>query len=421
MGDNGPLRLSNDGFSSAWSNWYEKFVFYLLHYIDDKRWERSALDNRRLLKEHQEWKQRVDFLLQKYPGRFASMALADWEKVHTILEGNRYDDITDETLEYRKIGAQRVAIVKEASLGARKTFLDSIAEGSIPAFPAVDPIHGNIESVAGKKIILPAITFEQFTNDLGKTYAVIGNKKDGYYFIHLNSPEMDVFFRTLFHYKAQVTPNLPECYEFVAEVLKLPAIINFQGRPITGLMVKAIAGMAGQDQVFIDLTQKIEKRITRFAGEEALTLFKGPAVSDAASPQEVIEAMIHYIKLGDLDSWKKLFCTWQIYSEWDGPPYMDMGYWLPEENYQNTWEKSRKQILNDVYDARVIYTTPVKTVVSENPETGVPKVEQVKLIIDHVGKFEDGYRSVSNLYLHRRWILQRLNAGPWKIKELQAL
>jgi hypothetical protein len=421
MGDNGPKRLSNDGFSSAWSSWYEKFVSYLLHYIDDKRWERATLDNRRLLKEHQEWKERVDYLQQKYPGRFASMALADWEKVNIILQGNQYNDITDETLEYRKLGGQRVAVVREASIKARKTFLDSYAADCIPAFPAMDPVHGKLESVKSKKIVLPAITFEQFTNDLGKTFAVIGNSKDGRYFIHLNSPEMDVFFRTLFHYKAQVTPDVPERYEFVAEILQQPAIISFQGKPVTGLMVKAIAGMAGDDQVFIDLTQKTEKGINSFAGEEELTLFKSPSVGDAASPQEVIEAMIQYIKLGDMKSWRKLFCTWQIYSEWDGPPYMDMGYWMPEENYQNTWEKSKKQILNDVYDARVIYTSPIRTVVTENPETGVPNVEQVKIIVDHVGKFDGNYWSVSNLQVHRRWILQRLNGGPWKIKELQGL
>lgn len=421
LGLNGPARLSNDGFANAWASWYEKFVWHASRYLDDKRWERSVIDNRRMLGEHHEWKERVDYLVKKYPGRFADMALSDWEKVSDILEGTTYSDITDDTLAYRKIGAQRAAIVKEAALKGYSTFINKSTANIIPAFPATDPVHGNIVETAGKIVELPAITFDQFINDLGKSYAVIGSDKDGYYFIHLNSAEMDIFFKTLFHYKSQVTPDVKERFRFIVEILNEPAIHSYQGRAVTGVMVKTIAGIAGEDNVFIKIDSPDKNGRVAFAGEEALNIFSGYHLDDTSSPQQVIEAMIHYVKLGDMQSWKKLFCHWKIYSDWDGPPYMDMLFWNTDESYQHTWEQSRRQILNDIYDARVLHTGAIKTIVHENKETGVPKVEQVKIIIDHVGKIDGIYKSLSNIYVHRKWTLQRLDNGPWKITELQAL
>lgn len=421
LGDNGPERMSNDGFTSTWASWYERLTHHLKLYIDDKRWERTALDNRRILAEHNEWKSRVDFLCTKYNGRFSDAVLADWKLVEQILEGRQYNDITAEMLEYRSIGAKRVATVQEVSQKAKEAFIENIGTERIAPFPAVNPVNDNIELVAGKKILLPVITFENFINDLGKTYAVIGNSNDGYYFIHLNSPEMDLFFRTLFYYKAQVTPDVEERYEFIAEILNAPAILTYHGKPVTGVMVKVIAGMAGNGNVFIDLTLPVADKKVAFCGQQELVLFAAPPVEASASAEEVVNAMIYYIKVGDMDAWRKLFATWQIYTDWDGPPYIDMAYWMPEENYQNTWEKSRHLILNNVYDARIAYKTKARTVINENPATGVPKVEQVSVLIDHIGLFDGQYRSFSNLYVHRKWVLQRLYDGPWKIKELQGL
>lgn len=256
LGFDGPERLSKDIFSSAWVTWYEKFVRHVTLYLDDKRWERSTLDNRKLVNEHQEWMPRVDYLQQHYSGSFAAAVLSDWEKTEKILEGITYTDITEADLEYRKIGEQRVVQIKEASLKGRAAFLSKIAENTIPAFPAIDPVHGNVPDVAGKIVVLPTISFQQFINDLGKSYAVIGSKAEGFYFIHLNSKEMDVFFKTLFHYQAQVVPDLPEQYAFIAEILNEPAILSYEARAVSGLMVKTIGGMAGDGHVFIDISKK---------------------------------------------------------------------------------------------------------------------------------------------------------------------
>ncbi|MGF2413892.1 hypothetical protein [Ferruginibacter sp.] len=421
IGLNGPVRMSNDGFSSAWGGWYEKFVRHASLYLDDKRWERSAINNRNILLEYQEWKPRIDFLVKKYPGRFADAVLIDWEKVTEILNGVSYSDITEADLEYRKIGEQRALLIKEAAIKGRDNLINEVAAQMIPAFPAMDAVHGNVLQVVGKLITLPVITFNQFINDLGKSYAVIGSAKEGYYFIHLNSKEMDIFFKTLFHYQAQVTPDIAERYQFFAEILNEPTILTYEGRAVTGLMVKVIAGMAGDDNLFIKITQQDKNGRVVFEGEETLSIFSGYTLYTSASPKQVIEAMIYYIKMGDKTNWQKLFCNWQVFPRWDGPPFIDMTYYFTEESYQHAWEQSRRQILNDIYDARVLFYGPVKTIIEENKKTGVTKVEQVKIIVDHIGKIEGNYKSISNLYVHRKWLLQRLNGGPWKITELQAL
>jgi hypothetical protein len=421
FGVNGPPRMSNDGFASVWANWYEKFVHHSGLYIDDKRWERSAIDNRRILEEHVEWKDRIDYLVQHYPGDFSTAVLTDWELVRNILEGVLYTDIRAEDLEYRQLGEQRKLLVREAAVKDKAAFLMQTQDKTVPAFPAMDAVHGNIKDVTGKIVSLPKIGFNQFINDLGKSYAVVGSVKDGYYFIHLNSKEMDVFFKTLFHYQAQVTPDVPEQYQFIAELLNEPAILTYEGSAVTGIMVKLLAGTAGEEQVFIDVSKANGAGRAFFAGEAALSVFAGYQLDDDADPQQVIEAMICYIKLGDMASWKKLFCNWRIYEYGDGPPFMDLAYLFSEEAYQQAWTQSRHQILNAVYDARVLYTGPVKTTIEANKSNGVPRVDQVKIIVDHIGMFDGAYSSMSNLYLHRKWVLQRLNSGPWKIINLQPL
>lgn len=152
-----------------------------------------------------------------------------------------------------------------------------------------------------------------------------------------------------------------------------------------------------------------------------LSIFSGYPLDDNATPQQLIEAMIHYIKMGDMGAWKNLFSSWQIYSYGEGLVFVDMAYLHSEEQFQHRWSQSRKQLLGEIYDARVLYVGSIKTIINANAENGIPQVEQVKVIVDHIGKVEGHYKSISNLYVHRKWILQRLNGGPWKIVELQAL
>jgi hypothetical protein len=421
MGPGGPERLVNDGFSSPWSGWYEKFVKNASMRLIDPRWERMRINNVVALEEHMADKERVDFLVKNYPGPFAESVQSDWETVRKSLEGFTYTDITEESLKYRKIGEQRAALIREEAEKAQRAFRESLGDRLINPFPAVDPIEGDVTAVAGKVVELPAITMRQFINDLGKSYVVAGSPRDGYYIIHVNDPEMNTFFGTLFRYQGKVTPDIAERYQFYGEIQNDPLMVTYDGRPATGLMLKVVGVMAGQSSVFVDLRNADGKSEVPFAGEEKLSSLSDHTLNDSATPRQVIEAMIHYIKYADKNSWQNLFANWRAFPRFDGPPVIDMSYELPEGSFIRTWDQSRRQILGDVYDARVIYEGPHETVIEEDEAAGIPRVEQAKVIVDHVGKFGNTYRSLSNINVHRKWILQRINDGPWKILELQSL
>lgn len=421
MGPGGPERLVNDGFSSPWSGWYEKFVKNASMRLTDPRWERTRINSLNAMEEHMADKERVDFLMKTYPGPFADALLSDWEAVRKTLEGFTYTDINEESLEYRKIGEQRAALIREEAEKAQRAFREALGDRMIDAFPATDPIEGDVGAVVGKVVELPVITMRQFINDLGKSYAVAGSQRDGYYIIHINDPEMNAFFGTLFRYQAKVTPDIAERYQFYGEIQNDPLMVTYEGRPATGLMLKVVGAMTGQGSVFIDLRNANGTGEVPFAGEETLSTFSNHTLDASATPRQVIEAMIHYIKYADKKSWQALFAHWRAFPRYDGPPVIDMAYQLPEGSYLGIWERSRRQITGDIYDARVIHSAPPETLIEEDKDLGIRRVEQAKVIVDHVGKFGDAYRSLSNINVHRKWILQRLNDGPWKILEPQAL
>src|SRR5690606_2069677 len=128
-------------------------------------------------------------------------------------------------------------------------------------------------SVAGKVVELPYIPIRQIINDLGISYAVIGSQWEGYYIIHMKDSEVDMFFGTLFRYQAQVTPDVSERYQFFGEIINEPMMVTYDRRPITGLMLKVIAGAAGNDNFFVDLRKHDAKNEVRFSGEELIASF----------------------------------------------------------------------------------------------------------------------------------------------------
>lgn len=420
LGDNGPDRMKNDGFSGPWSGWYERFVKTNSQYLVDKWWERTSFNNRIALKDHLEEKARVDYFIENHPGTFANMLKADWERVHDVLKGRPYE-ITPKDLEYRGIGEKRQQLVKDAAAKGKKQFLETISEVAMPAFPSIDPVNDDRTTVAGKIIQLPPITFRDFINDLGKSYAVIGSRYDGYYIIHLNSPEMDLFFDTMFRYQSQITPDIVEKYEFFGEILDDPAMITYKDRPITGLMVKVVAVTLGNEDMFVDLRNSDANGETMYSGEAELGKLDTVTPDANAGPKEIIAAMISSIKLSNRKQWQSLFGNWRVFHGFDGSPTIDMAYELPDNRYQRMWEHSRRLILDEVYDARVVKIFPVKILVEADEENGFPEIAQVKVIIDHIGKFNEEYISFSNLKVRRKWILQRIDKGPWKIIDPQHL
>ncbi len=419
LGPGGPDRMKSDGFRGSWSGWYENFVKNASRVLDDG-WNRGRINNQRELKDHEDSKARVDYLVEKYPGPFADRTAEDWERVRECLVG-RAVMLTDQDLEYRELGAKRVAIVADAAKLGYNTLMEGVGDDVIAAFPTIDPVEGDRSTVTGKIVELPWITFRSFINDLGQSYAVAGSDRDGYYFIDIELPVMDRFFDTLFRYQAQVTPNYAERYRFVGRILDDPRMIAYRGRPSIGMMVEVIAGSAGDELFFTDLSQSDDEGRAPFAGEALLAGLSPVEVRDDMSPTDLVEAMILATKVANQKAWRDCFAQWRVMSGFSGPQSVDRNYILRDAAYQRVWEHSRQLLEGDVYDARISRVERPRVILEANPDLDVPKVEQLRVYVDHFGKFDGEYRAFANVNVNRRWTLQRLDDGPWKIADLQHL
>ena len=297
LGPGGPSSMARDDFSGSWSGWYESLIKKMSSILDGG-WDHKKINNKKELQEHKEHKERIDFLQEKYPGAFADVMVSDWQKICNNLLGKEIgkDDIN---LEYREIGAKRVETVKQEAQIAWDKLCTELKDKMIAPFPTAD--INDRDSVAGKLVELPWITIRNIINDLGQTFAVVGNRTEGFYFIQLSdSVSARKLYDVMNRYQMQVTPELQERYQYLAEIVDDPALITKDRKAITGLMAKIVAIRAGGDgEFFVDLRDAETTDIgqIKFAGQEKVKQFAPIKVTDDASPQEVIEAMIEAVKL----------------------------------------------------------------------------------------------------------------------------
>jgi len=248
------------------------------------------------------------------------------------------------------------------------------------------------------------------------SFAAIGSPSDGYYFVLLNQPAFRELYVVESRYRGQVNPRLDERYRFIARVLDDPQMFTVNNRPAMGLTVEPVAAMVGQDEAFIDLRTSPP----RFAGEDVLSAFAS-IVRDDSSPASVIEAMIQAVKTGDDKTWTSLFAPWKVLSGKGGRTIIDPSYSADTSRFMSDWERSRRLIMGEVYDARVEKVEKVRRVLERSPENGLPNVDQVLVWVDHYGLFDGEYRTFQNINVRREWVLQRLDEGPWRITSIQSL
>jgi hypothetical protein len=412
MAPGGPQRLSSDGFDGAWSFWLEKCVSKLsLHFTSG--WTQRSYNSRNELAWYMEQKPRIDYLLVKYPGPFAEIMRDDWTRGMELARGKKAD-LGPAELEYRALGAKRVEIARAEAAKAWPAALRDLAPQMMRAFPAPNVLAR--EAAIGKVVELPAITMRNFLNDLGLSFAAIGSPSDGYYFILLNQQAFRDLWDVVSRYRGQINPRVDERYRVIARVLDDPQMFTVNGRPAMGLTVEPIGAIVGQDEVFVDLRTSPP----RFAGEEALSSFAA-IVRDDTSPARVIEAMIQAIKTGDDATWASLFGPWKVMSGKGGRTIIDPSYSADTSRFMSDWERSRRLIMGEVYDARVEKVGTVQRVLEHSDDNGLPNVDQVVVWVDHYGLFDGEYRTFQNVNVHRHWVLQRLDEGPWRITSIHGL
>lgn len=407
----GPARLAHDIVSSAWSSWHEGLVKRMSHMLT-RAWI-DKIPTRRELADILAHQPRITFLLEKYPGLFAQTMHDDWTRTVELLSGKRADPPVN--LEYRALGEQRAALARKEGQRAWQAILAETAAERIPASPAVSPMKR--EQAVGKIVELPAITNSQIINDLGKTIGVIGSAQDScYWFLMFDRPEMLAFYEVLYRYQGQVNPRIREQYRYLARVLDDSWMLTVWGRPAMGLALQPLAALAGDDELFVDLrTSK-----PQFAGEAELSIFEAVTYEDS-SPISVLEAMIQAVKTGNEAMWRSLFASWRTVAGGGSRTIIDFTYATNTGMFASSWELSRRSIMGEVLDARVSHVEKVRRILSRSDGNGLPDVDQVVVWVDHYGLFEGEHRTFQQAGVNRRWVLQRLDGGPWKIVTIQSL
>ena len=406
LGPGGPESLANDGFDGSWSGWYDKQVREWEKVLD-RGWTQQQVNSRSALASHLEHKARVEFLVSKYPGPFATAVKADWDRVRDSLVGRRYQ-VTERDLVYRQLGAQRAGEIAAAATKARDAFLTAAKPETIAAFPAVDPIRGDRKSVENKVIVLPPIGTRSWVSEGGHGYFAIGEK--GWYFVDLEKPEARRMFEAQFRYQKYVTPRIDETYAVIGRIKADPKVVVVGGRAAAGFEVVPLGVTIG-NALFVDLTAN-RNGVSAFAGEEVLSVPTRPPLADTASPREVMAAFFAALKLGEEPVWRSLYATWWA-EDWKEEGVIYHPFYrtrLDEE-----WIRARRHILDEVYDAKVIYVGKPKKVLKGTEFPKAPIIEEVLVEVDHVGRFDGEYHAFTDINVHRVWLLQRRDGGPWRI------
>lgn len=407
----GPARLARDSFNSVWSGWHETLIKKMSHMLT-RAWI-DKIPTRRELADLLEHQPRIAQLQEKYPGPFAQAMHDDWTRTVESLRGKRADPPVD--LEYRSLGEQRAALAKKAAQQAWQAILAETTSERIPATPAISPMKR--EQAVGKVIELPAITNSQIINDLGKTIGVVGAPRDGHYwFLMFDRPEIRAFYEVLYRYQGHVNPRITERYRYLARVLDDPWMLTVSGRPATGLALQPLAALAGEDELFVDLRPPQPQ----FAGEADLSAFTAITCEDS-SPISVLQAMIQAVKTGNEAMWRSLFAPWRTIAGGGGRTIIDFTYATDTRMFASPWDLSRRNITGDVYDARVSHAEKVRRVLARADGNGLPDVDQVVVWVDHYGLFEGEHRTFQRAGINRRWVLQRIDDGPWRILTIQEL
>ncbi|HYH99419.1 hypothetical protein [Hyalangium sp.] len=412
--ENGPDTYERDGFNDAWTAWLEALQKRVRNTFCQARF-RVGLTTRYEYKSLLEERPRVERMISRYPGPFAEAVRSDFEATLERLRGPIYA-LGEAELAYRKADEERAAAITELAKQAWTTALDTARTETITAFPAQHPIHGQREAVAGKCVVLERLPTRQWISEAGHGWFFAGDASQGRYFLDMESLGSIRMLRALRRYTKLVSPMIREEYTLLGRVLPKPRLVMVNGSSTWGLQIELLAALIG-GALFVDVRQG-EGEISAFAGEEGLLKPRTALPADDATPQAVLACMIDCIKAGDLTVWRQLFADWLVRANHDGTPQV---CYRMQHASDDDFERSRASFAGRLWDARVAWIGEPRVITSGNEFAGAPRVEEVEAEIEHVGQFEGEYRGFLDVTVHRWWVLQRIDNGPWRIATLQGI
>jgi hypothetical protein len=404
IGPDGPDGLGNDGLGIAWSSWLEKWQRWAEAIMDDD-WSRPpwATDPARAeLEAQQPW---LRLLAERYPGPFTDAITEDARTIGALLDGPVYQ-LTPDALSFRRLDEERAEAVATAGKAAREAFLAGLTADLIAEPPNPELLIAEPEKWAGKLIALPPIrprdwlteaTHNWFAAQLGSTWCVVDTESDA-------AQRMQLATR---RYTQRVTPNLAEDYAILGRIMPQARLVMAQGRAVVCLELEPVAATVGE-RMFVDLTT-VRDGQSPFAGEDAARS-SVPAPAADAPPEQVLSTFLAALKAADADRWLELFASWRVL---EGAQPVFYPYRPPVAGA--VWDVARRQILQEVCDARVVWRDDARVVVRGDEYPGLPRIEEAALEVDHIRAAGSEHRGFRARGLTRLWRLQRVDQGPWRI------
>jgi hypothetical protein len=416
LGPGGPDRMATDGFpDGSWSRWYEERVKAWSHALNGG-WHYNLFDTRRLLAEHRDHKARVDFVAQNHPGPFADALLQDWQAVADNLQGTLWPAESID-LSFRKHQEKLAERIADAARQAEEAFRQGLGDRLADAFPAPHPLDDDPATYAGRIVALDGLTQRSLKSDAGHPWFLAGDERRGFYLLDGRSTACLALFDALLDYSNRVSNRYPERYRLYVRLLDEPRRTRLDGRVLTAVKVELLAAAVG-DVFFLDLAGDAGNRT--FAGAELLTRGHLAAPPDDAPPEEVLRLFFEAEKYGRQDLWVPLFADFRLSREPSGAVVVEPTRGASERDVYFTWDAARRDLFGDVLDVKIVHVVPVEVVLRHH-QTGEPQFRECRIEVEHVGLFDGEYRSFKRSRLHREWVLQSMDDGPWRLRDVRGL
>lgn len=404
----GPGAHDRDGQPEAWGRWLEEVFPKAVRMALDNLWQQAGANTRYELQELQKLGPQVACLAEKYPGACARAVSADYARAIACLDAPR-PAITDADLAWRKAAEERIAEVRALAQAAWKECLAQHAVETIAAFPAPNPFLDDPSKVVGKCLVLPPIRNRDWVVE-GHHNWWAAREGTGVWLCDTEHPQAVQVRLAARRYQRRVSPDLPAEYQLLVRVLPEPRMLFASDMVFKGYTVQPVAALVG-DAMFVACTPDGEPK---FAGEDS-TQPRATRLPDDATPRQVIEALIDAAKLGDQDGFSALFAPWQISTR----KGQTMVFPNPTPISGNEWERTRRWLSQRVADVKVVWVDDVQLVASPDAFPGAPKIEATEVEVEHWGVFDGRTHAFMNTGLNRRWPMQRIDGGPWRIARVQ--
>ena len=402
----GPERLARNDVGDSWMTWLEKRVFDW-SVILDGRWL-SKFDSRRELANHLEMKPRIDAALKEYPGMFSQRLAEDWQRVAESLSGRKVE-LPADALAFRE---QSDVIEKEIAAAGEAAWADFLkAHNAVDELATLDLVRDDRAPIVGKVIALPELAWQGSVKDGDRPVFVTDHSSYTCYVV-ADQPAMQKFWRTQADYQARVEPRIPEKYDVIARVAPdTKLVVTPRGGARIGLNVEVLA-VRLPEHFFVDVTTDAPS----FAGADKATARGAALPPDNAGPADVMRAYVQAVKTGDEKQWLALYSDWIAWSDEVRPYYRPFDQYT---NYMSDYTRARNLLLHKVSHVEPVWEGDPRVLLEAFE--GVPKVEQVSVLVDHIGPFDYGDHVFCTNELTRLWQLQRRDGGPWRIASRNGL